>query len=217
VAGAHRTALTDFQVEVATLFFSLPSSGGFLLAGGAALVAQRLTTRPTQDLDFFTSSGAAAVHAVRDDFTAAAENRGWPVTRIRDHDTFCRLLVTGAEDLIVDIALDSSPSLPPKASFAGPTFGPQELAGRKVIALFDRAAARDFVDVYMLTRRFALQTLLSRAQEIDAGFDSRVLADMIGLLERYSDVDLGLGGVDVPALREFFRRWRADLLAASPD
>jgi hypothetical protein len=32
--------LTAFQLEVARLFFSLPESKGFLLAGGAALLAQ---------------------------------------------------------------------------------------------------------------------------------------------------------------------------------
>jgi hypothetical protein len=42
-------------MEVARLFFALPGSAGFLLAGGAALVAQHLTTRPTEDLDFFTT------------------------------------------------------------------------------------------------------------------------------------------------------------------
>jgi hypothetical protein len=40
--------LTDFQLEVTRLFFSLPASKGFLLAGGAALLAQHLTTRPTE-------------------------------------------------------------------------------------------------------------------------------------------------------------------------
>lgn len=39
---------------MATLFFSLPASDGFLLAGGAALAAQQLTTRPTHDQDLFT-------------------------------------------------------------------------------------------------------------------------------------------------------------------
>jgi hypothetical protein len=32
--------------------FPLPASRGFLLAGGAALLAQHLTARPTEDLDF---------------------------------------------------------------------------------------------------------------------------------------------------------------------
>lgn len=204
--------MTEFQVVVASLFFSLPSSEGFLLAGGAALIAQRLTARPTQDLDFFTASGAAAVQAAREELTAAATDRGWPVTTVRDQDTFCRLLIQGAEDLIVDIAMDSSPSLPPQSSPLGPTFNAQELAARKVIALFDRAAARDFVDVFMLSSRYSTRTLLSRAQEIDAGFDRRVLAEMIGLLDRYSDADLSLGDVDVLALRNFFRQWRVDLV-----
>lgn len=39
--------LTAFQVEVSRLFFSLPASRDFLLAGGAALLAQHLTARPT--------------------------------------------------------------------------------------------------------------------------------------------------------------------------
>ena len=59
--------------------------------------------------------------------------------------------MTGPEDLLVDIALDSQPGQPPTMSVAGPTYAPQELAARKVVALFDRFAARDFVDVFALT------------------------------------------------------------------
>ncbi|MGH3622856.1 MAG: hypothetical protein ACRDQ5_13830 [Sciscionella sp.] len=51
--------MTSFQIQVAHLFFNLPASNGFLLAGGAALAAQHLTTRDTQDLDFFTGPGKA--------------------------------------------------------------------------------------------------------------------------------------------------------------
>ena len=43
--------LTAFQIQVARTFFSLPASEGFLLAGGAALAAHALTTRPTKDAD----------------------------------------------------------------------------------------------------------------------------------------------------------------------
>ena len=140
-----------------------------------------------------------------------------PVTTVRDHDTFCRLLIHGAEDLIVDIAMDSSPSLPPQSSSLGPTFNAQELAGRKVIALLDGAAARDFVDVYMLSSRYSTGTLLSRAQQIDAGFDCRALAEMprpSGPLLRRG---LEPGRRDRSrALRDFFRQWRADSDGLNP-
>lgn len=38
------TPLTPFQLEVSSAFFDLPESRGFLLAGGAALVAQTSST-----------------------------------------------------------------------------------------------------------------------------------------------------------------------------
>ena len=69
--------LTDFQLEVTRLFFGLPASKGFLLAGGAALLAQHLTTRPTEDLDFFTAPDRGHVPAARDALEAAARERGW--------------------------------------------------------------------------------------------------------------------------------------------
>lgn len=203
--------LTEFQVEVAQLFFGLPASDGFLLAGGAALLAQGLTARPTQDLDFFTQPDAGDVGLAGDQFIAAAGERGWAVDRVQDSSTFCRLLVHGPEDLLVDLALDSAPGRPASASIAGPTFAPDELAGRKVIALFDRAAARDFVDVYALVRRFTKTEVLDLAREVDSGFDVPVFLDMLRHLTRYSDVDLALGDVDIPALRAAFRQWIVEL------
>ncbi|GGG28558.1 hypothetical protein GCM10007304_48030 [Rhodococcoides trifolii] len=163
--------LTDFQTTVAHLFFTLPAIDGFLLAGGAALLAQQMTTRPTQDLDFFTSRGQSSVIDARDQFEHAAHAQGWTVDRIHDTDTFCRLLLHGPEDLLIDLALDSPPGMPATASIAGPTFAPDELAGRKLVALFDRAEARDFADVHTLTTHYDKNTLLSLAADVDTGFD----------------------------------------------
>lgn len=44
--------LTAFQIEVAHLFFGLPVSDGFLLAGGGALLAQGLTARARRRILF---------------------------------------------------------------------------------------------------------------------------------------------------------------------
>ncbi|MCW2540009.1 MAG: hypothetical protein JWN95_1734 [Frankiales bacterium] len=211
MTGADGGRLTAFQVQVAQLFFGLPASDGFLLAGGGALLAQGLTARPTQDLDFFTRPGAGDVGRARDQLFAAAARHGWDVDTVQDGGTFCRLLIHGPKDLLVDLALDSAPGRPAMASIAGPTFAPAELAGRKAIALFDRAAARDFVDVFALSRRFSKSELLELAREVDAGFEVGVFVEMIDLLSRYSDDDLELGGVNVAEVRAFFADWRAEL------
>ena len=208
-------ALTAFQITVAKLFFSLPQSDGFLLAGGAALAAQDLTSRPTRDLDLFTRVGGPSVPGVRDAFEAAVLGKGWTVRRIRDSETFCRLLVTGEDELLVDLAVDSPPNSPPSASSVGPTFGLEELAGRKVIALFDRAEARDFADVYVLALRYDPELLLQRAAEIDGGFDRGVFATMLGSLDRFTDSDIPVPPNSVTELRTFFRHWASQLRGPS--
>jgi hypothetical protein len=65
MVGGGQSDLSAFQLEVARLFFGLPASKGFLLAGGAALLAQHLTARPTEDLDFFTAPERGHVPAAR--------------------------------------------------------------------------------------------------------------------------------------------------------
>jgi len=204
------TMLTDFQVEVARLFFSLPASDRFLLAGGAALLAQNMTVRPTHDLDFFTGT-PGSVQSARDELEAAAQERGWTVDVRQSTTTFCRLVVHGSEDLLVDIALDSLPRQPATASFLGPTFAPEELAGRKLLALFDRAEARDFADVYVLLQTYTKSQLLSWANDIDAGFDTAVLAEQLGTLRRFLDSDLPVERAATTQLRQFFEDWRHEL------
>jgi hypothetical protein len=100
--------------------------------------------------------------------------------------------------------------LPGPASVADPTFAPDEFAGRRVIALFDRAAP-DFVDVHALARRFTRTELLELAREIDSGFDVGAFPDMLRHLARYGDVDLALGDVDIAALRVFLQQWITEL------
>jgi hypothetical protein len=209
-------APTDFQIEVAQLFFSLPAAASFLLAGGAALLAQGLTSRPTQDLDLFTRRTGDVAKA-RDAFEQVAASRGWRVERVRQDDDFCRLLVHGPEDLLVDLALEAPPRLPATVSVLGPTFALEELAGRKVLALFDRAAARDFADVFQLSERYDRPTLFRLAHAQDAGVEPDVLAEMIGYLDRYTDADLPTDEARASDLRRFFAEWAQTLRGEVPD
>jgi predicted nucleotidyltransferase component of viral defense system len=197
------------------MFFALPASEGFLLAGGAALLAQHLTARPTEDLDFFTTPEQGHVPAARDALEAEARRRDWTTERIHDSDTFCRMVIRSTDaGVLVDLAVNAPPDLPASLTSAGPTLAPEELAGHKLLALFDRAAARDFADVYVLARLFGKDVLLARAAQIDAGFNVRVLADMIATLDRFADDELPVPDGSSPAeLRAFYAAWRAELAA----
>lgn len=198
--------LTSFQLEVSRLFFSLPASKGFLLAGGAALLAQHLTARPTEDLDFFTAHERGYVPAARDELEAASRQRGWSTERIHDSDPFCRMVIRSeTASVLLDLAVNPPPDSPPSQTEAGPTLDPEELAGHKLLALFDRAAPRDFSDVYVLARRFSKDALLARAAQIDAGFDCATLADMFTTLDRLADDEIPLADGTSPAeVRAFF-------------
>lgn len=133
------------------------------------------------------------------------------VERIRDSETFCRLIVYGPEDLLVDLAVDSPPTGPPIMTFVGPTLDPVELAGRKLLALFDRAEARDFADVFVLAQRFGTQVLVEKGRLVDAGLDEQVLAAMMRRLHRFVDDEIPIEPETVPTLREFFERWSSEL------
>jgi hypothetical protein len=57
----RRGHLTTLQRDLAGIFFSLNATRGFLVAGGAALLASDLITRPTQDLDLFAATPTTSV------------------------------------------------------------------------------------------------------------------------------------------------------------
>ena len=201
--------LSAFQQEVAAVFFELAASEGFLLAGGAALVANHLTSRPTQDLDFFRST--STVTAARDELEQAATERGWAASRIRDEATFVRLLIEGPETVLVDLCLDSPPIRPPVETPLGPTFAPDELAARKVIAVFDRAEARDFADLFSLLDRFPKDVLLRLANEIDPGFDIKTFGQMLRTVRRHDDSQLVSGGAPPGEVRTVCLDWAAEI------
>jgi hypothetical protein len=114
-------------------------------------------------------------------------------------------------ELLVDVAVDSPPLGAPTITALGPTYPPAELAARKLLALFDRAAARDFVDVRSLANHFDLDELLELAAQLDEGFDRGVFVDMLATLDRYTDEDLAEFGTDSTGLRTFIEGWRRQL------
>lgn len=205
--------LTPLQVQATRLFFSLPASAGFAVAGGAALIARGLITRPTQDVDLFLldtqlSTVASAAAALE----TAMDRQGWSHIRVRDHQEFIRLSIAdGQESLIIDLGRDSPAAEATDVTQLGPTLSPRDLAARKTLALFGRAEPRDFADVRDLARRYGRGHLLQWAAEDDPGFDQQVFADMLTTIDRLTDADLPVSPRQATALRTWIHDWAAEL------
>lgn len=205
------SGLSEFQIELANLFFSLPESAGFLLAGGGALIAQGIVPRPTEDLDFFTARNVGDVDAASDALSAAVVARGWTAELLRSAPEFRRWAITGPETVLVDLAVDSPATGAPTLTIAGPALGPAELVVRKILALFGRAEPRDFIDVYVLNQRFNRDDTLRKAAEADHGFDIAVFAQAIRAHQRIHDADFPDIDTPIQEIRRYFDDWADEL------
>jgi hypothetical protein len=205
--------LDKFKSEVARLFFSLPASDGHLLAGGGALLATGISNRPTEDRDFFGHGSTREMAIVGRIFELAATREGWGVRPVRRSEDFVRLQIHGAETIAIDFCRDTPALLPVNYTAEGPTYSGLELAGRKMLALFARAEARDFVDVYVLAKRFGRSALFAHAQILDAGFGKEPFCEAVARIALFNDAALPIDQRVVPDVREFFRIWAAELSA----
>lgn len=206
--------LSVLQERVARLVASLPEADGFALAGGAALVVGGVVDRTTRDLDFFGPS-ADDVEQLAAAVERALSLVGLQVRRERQGRGFVRFVVIDdAASTELDLAADAR-IRPVEPGPFGPMLALEELAADKLLALFDRAQARDFVDVAALINRFGLERMCQLAGEKDRGFSRVVLAEMLGSFGRFSADELD---VDEPTRQELVRSvesWRGQLTEQS--
>lgn len=205
--------ITPFQREVANAFFGMPESKGFILAGGAALIASDTVERVTEDLDFFAARGEAHVPTTKAAFLEMCEVRNWSTEIVYDNDEFVRLEVFGPDDSVpVDFGIDATFLFPPIVTFLGPTVAPEENAGRKTLALFGRWRPRDFVDVYVLARMFGKQRLLDLAAERDLGFDLGFFTQALRRVNFRHDEDYPISNDQFDDMVAFFNEWADEIL-----
>lgn len=204
--------LTPLQERIAEIVNELPEARGFALAGGGGLLAQGLMERSTRDLDYFTVPGEEeSLSTLRDAREEAFDRAGLHHSRQRDLSTFVRIEVSDGDDRCeIDLAIDYR-ALPVESSSYGPTLAVEELAANKVLALFDRAEARDFLDLVELTRHFEMESLLTLASEKDTEFDVAGFIDALSTLGRFTAADFGLTEVEYERLRATVSIWRSEL------
>jgi len=208
--------LTDLQRRIALAVSHVVEGEGFALAGGAALIFQGVVDRRTRDLDFFAVD-ATAVNRVGPEVEAALRSQGMTVIKHVDAPGFIRLEVSeGDERCEVDFGSDAR--LRPAVETAlGPMIASEELAADKTLALFGRAAARDFIDVFALSEIFGQDRLLELAAEKDRGFDQRHFAEALAAFSRLDRDLFDLDDETYVALRDWSTSWRYRILDRTID
>ena len=129
---------------------------------------------------------------------------------------FARLVVQGfGEQTEVDLAADVR-LFPAELGRTGiPLLSSEELAVDKVVAVFGRAEARDFIDLMAMESQFDLGRLFTLAAEKDRGFDPRVFADMVGHVSRLSRAEFPIDDQTYEELKHVVTRWRDRALEIS--
>ena len=174
--------LSELQRRVRGIIAGLPEGTAVALAGGSALIVTGVVRRGTDDLDFFAAH-PQPVAPMLDAFETGLREAGLQVTRLRVADTYARLLVESDSDAThIDLATDYR-LMPALQTADGPILADQELAANKTLALFGRAAPRDYIDFQALAQRFSLTELCELAVSKDSGFTPSLLADALDYIE----------------------------------
>ncbi|MCC5947264.1 MAG: nucleotidyl transferase AbiEii/AbiGii toxin family protein [Nitriliruptoraceae bacterium] len=206
--------LTQLQQRLLEIVSQLPEAERFALAGGAALILRGTVDRTTNDLDLFIGHDdveadtiATMVAAVERALVAA----GLRCRREVVSDTFARLTVeTEGEECRIDLAVDvriRPVDRDPRVAL----LSLDELAADKVLALFGRAAARDYQDVAALRRHFSWTVLLELASEKDAGFSVEGFLDAVAAFDRLDADDFDTSPDGYERLRTEVAGWASQI------
>jgi hypothetical protein len=202
-----RLALSRLQARIAGAVAALPEAEGFALAGGGALVVLGIVERPTEDLDYFATV-PDAVDRLGPALERSLDEQGLTVERRRVLPGFAQYRITdGVEATALDLSWDTR-LYPTQTTAVGAALATDELAADKMLALFGRAEARDFVDVYRLRTAYSRADLVRLAAAKDPGFSAERFAEAIGGIDRFERGDFPIDDVAYAELRTEFASWR---------
>lgn len=212
--------MDPYHIRLAQIGLEVGAPYGFALAGGYAIQANGFVDRPSEDVDLFTidrylNQFPDVAQAIVDAYTAD----GLDVTV--DHQTshYVRLYVTdprNRQTSKVDLVVGFRDAEPIHMDI-GPVLHPDDLMGQKMDALFQRAEARDFIDIYsaLASGRYSHDDLLYLADRTVRGFERSYFADALGqaaVIPASRFAEYGTHGRDLDNLRAVFADWRAALL-----
>lgn len=183
----------EFQVTVARLALQAAGEHGFALAGGNALAAHGIISRPTHDVDLFTATAGAVSEAAAPvaEALAAAGLTVVPVAATGDlaeefygfDQEMAEYEVSDASHAVRLQLVRFDRSRPAVMMDVGPVLHPDDLLGSKVAAMATRAEARDYADVAAALATYDRQQLITLARRADPDLADEELAEAMLALD----------------------------------
>lgn len=215
--------MDGLQERVATVALRDLAPYGFVLAGGQSLQVHGFIQRPSTDLDLFTdqmdSQGFASALA---EVVAGLSNAGYVVEVVRSAQTFARLDVSDPGPNLqttVDMAVDAR-EFPPAMLSVGPVLDVRDAVANKVVTVFGRGYARDYLDLAAIIRSaaYSREELLRMAAIVDPGFDRTMFREALEAVDRFDDDEFLVYDLDVAEVadvRSAMHDWAAELRAGA--
>jgi hypothetical protein len=210
--------MDPFHESLARIAFAASDDLGLVLAGGYAISAHRLTSRPSRDIDFATMS-TLPLAVVTDRLADVYRAAGFDVRVIEVALTMARFEVHDG-DRGCEVDLLKAGIGPPVLLDIGPVLALRDAVGLKVGALHDRGTHRDFIDVHAahVQGGFSLHELERLGAAHLQRFTSGELLDRLDSVEFLDDETFrgyGLAEADVTALHRWAGSWADDLRSRS--
>ena len=201
--------LTPFQKQVLKAVGKSPLANNFYLTGGTALSAFYLRHRLSEDLDFFTPD-PNALRLVQSSLKTIAKKLDASLEFRRTFNTFieCFLMAKDGEWLKMDFAQDTPYRLQPtefNQSFGVYIDNSVDISCNKLSALFDRADAKDFVDIFFINQELMpFNKLLPYARQKHAGMDDYWLAISLQRVQHIKLLPRMIKPLTITELQTFF-------------
>ncbi len=181
-------------------------SDGFVIAGGVALIAAGVSSRPTRDLDAFSPT-CDDVGLVADRLVERLRGSGYLVDVHRSDAAFARMTVSTGKYrrtmTVVELGRDFQ-LFAAVGNVLGPMLSIRELAANKMLAAFGRREPRDLVDLSSLADATSLRQAVVDARAKDSGLTRDPFVEMVNRTMLVRD-DLWPEGSSPDAIREFAR------------
>jgi hypothetical protein len=198
------------QREITKAALGLMADSDFALAGSGAIREHGLISRPTEDIDLFTTNTDA------DSFSRnvglvlnGLQAGGYSVEPQQQAERFARLVVK-KDGLMVNIDLgvdwrDNEPII----MDIGPVLNIEDAVGNKAAALFSRSEARDFLDVDRIRSSglYSDGMLLEMIRQRDLGFEIGAFVQQLKYINRLMPYQVNIYGVSAEQLEQVKSRF----------